>query len=207
MGTATMPMFPLGTVLFPYAQLPLQVFEPRYRVMTEHCLAGDGEFGVVLIERGSEVGGGDTRFDIGTVARIVGAGRVADGRIVLATTGTRRLRVREWLPEEPYPRADVELLDEPEPIDDASDAVEAVERLLHQLAGLRAAVAGAFPPGDVRLAPEPVRASFEAAAFAGLGPLDAQRLLELNDPRARLRSLIDLVADEIRFLELRRAES
>ena len=64
-------MFPLGNVLFPHAQLPLHVFEPRYRALAETCLAGDGEFGVVLIERGSEVGGGDTRFSIGTVARIV----------------------------------------------------------------------------------------------------------------------------------------
>ncbi|MET1002223.1 MAG: LON peptidase substrate-binding domain-containing protein, partial [Acidimicrobiia bacterium] len=51
-------MFPLGSVLFPHALLPLHVFEPRYRVMMRHCLEGDKEFGVVLIERGSEVGGG-----------------------------------------------------------------------------------------------------------------------------------------------------
>src|ERR1700716_2301802 len=73
-------MFPLGNVLFPHAQLSLHVFEPRYRALAEACLAGDGEFGVVLIERGSEVGGGDTRFSIGTVARIVAAGRLPDGR-------------------------------------------------------------------------------------------------------------------------------
>ncbi len=60
-----MPMFPLGTVLFPYALLPLHVFEPRYRVMIRHVMDSDHEFGVVLIERGSEVGGGDVRFDIG----------------------------------------------------------------------------------------------------------------------------------------------
>ena len=55
-----MPMFPLGTVLFPHALLPLRVFEPRYREMTARVLREDGEFGVVLIERGSEVGGGDS---------------------------------------------------------------------------------------------------------------------------------------------------
>ncbi|HEX5095168.1 MAG TPA: LON peptidase substrate-binding domain-containing protein, partial [Acidimicrobiia bacterium] len=57
-------MFPLGTVLFPHALLPLQVFEPRYRVMMRNLLDGEREFGVVLIERGSEVGGGDVRFDV-----------------------------------------------------------------------------------------------------------------------------------------------
>ena len=64
-----MPMFPLGTVLFPHAVLPLHVFEERYRALTETCLRGDGRFGVVLIERGSEVGGGDVRFGVGTVAQ------------------------------------------------------------------------------------------------------------------------------------------
>src|SRR6185437_15262121 len=77
------PMFPLGTVLFPHALLPLRVFEPRYRVMTERVLKAEREFGVVLIERGSEVGGGDTRFDVGTVAQIVRAQQLGDGGYVL----------------------------------------------------------------------------------------------------------------------------
>ena len=68
-------MFPLGSVLFPHAVLPLHVFEPRYLALVERCLAGDQEFGVVLIERGSEVGGGDVRFSVGTVTRIVQIGR------------------------------------------------------------------------------------------------------------------------------------
>ena len=58
-------MFPLGTVLFPHAPLPLHIFEPRYRALVQECIDGDGEFGVVLIERGFEVGGGDTRFGTG----------------------------------------------------------------------------------------------------------------------------------------------
>ena len=66
----TLGMFPLSTVLFPQAGLPLHVFEERYRTLMAECLDGDGEFGVVLIARGSEVGGGDQRVDIGTVARI-----------------------------------------------------------------------------------------------------------------------------------------
>ena len=59
-------MFPLEGVLFPYGVMPLRIFEPRYRAMIELCLRGDGRFGVVLIERGSHVGGGDARFDFGT---------------------------------------------------------------------------------------------------------------------------------------------
>ena len=67
-----MAMFPLGTVLLPTGILPLHVFELRYRRMIEECLAADTpEFGVVMIERGREVGGGDQRSHVGTVARIV----------------------------------------------------------------------------------------------------------------------------------------
>ena len=72
MSVEAMPMFPLGSVLFPSLALPLHVFEPRYRAMTRHLLSEgvEPEFGVVLIERGSEVGGEDVRRDVGTVARL-----------------------------------------------------------------------------------------------------------------------------------------
>src|SRR5947208_13497309 len=101
------PMFPLGTVLFPHAVLPLHVFEPHYRALVETCLHSDGRFGVVLIERGFEVGGGDARFGIGTVARIVQAAQTEDGRWGLLTVGARRIKVDGWLPEDPYPKARV----------------------------------------------------------------------------------------------------
>jgi hypothetical protein len=106
-------MFPLGTVLFPYAVLPLRVFEPRYRVMTRRCLDGDREFGVVLIERGSEVGGGDVRFGVGTIARIVQVAETPDGGYALATVGLRRFRVIRWLTDDPFPQAEIDLFEEP----------------------------------------------------------------------------------------------
>ena len=66
MSGARLPMFPLSAVLFPHSSMPLHVFEPRYRELMRDCLAGDGRFGIVLIERGSEVGGGDERSTLGT---------------------------------------------------------------------------------------------------------------------------------------------
>ena len=87
------PMFPLGSVLVPGMILPLHVFEPRYRALVRDCTAGDGEFGVVLIERGSEVGGGDARTDVGTMARIVQADELPDGRFAVGAVGMRRIRV------------------------------------------------------------------------------------------------------------------
>jgi Lon protease-like protein len=196
-------MFPLGSVLFPHAELPLHVFEPRYRALTEACLAGDGEFGVVLIERGSEVGGGDTRFSVGTVARIVAAGRLPDGRYLLATVGTRRLRVREWLPDDPYPRAEVELLAEAAPKPDAHDARAEVERLLKRVLAMAAELGEAPQAVGVELDDDPVQGGFQAAAASPIGPLDAQRLLELDDPSERLAELRGLLAEQAELLELR----
>jgi uncharacterized protein len=196
-------MFPLGSVLFPHAELPLHVFEPRYRALTEACLAGDGEFGVVLIERGNEVGGGDTRFAVGTVARIVAAGRLPDGRYLLATVGTRRLRVRDWLPDDPYPRAEVELIDEPTLQADAQEARTEVERLLKRVLAMAAELGETPQAVGVELDDDPVQAGFEAAAAAPIGPLDAQRLLELDDPGERLDRLRELLAEQAQLLELR----
>src|SRR6478736_9438997 len=105
--SVVLPMFPLGTVLFPHALLPLHVIEERYRRMTQRVLRGDGEFGVVLIERGSEVGGGDARFRIGTVAQVVRAQELPDGGYALATVGMRRIRVTRWLDDDPFPQASV----------------------------------------------------------------------------------------------------
>ena len=75
-------MFPLSAVLFPHATMPLHVFEPRYRQLMRDCLAGDARFGVVLIARGPEVGGGDERNRYGTRGIITEAAELTDGRWV-----------------------------------------------------------------------------------------------------------------------------
>ena len=93
-----MPMFPLGSVLFPHMPLSLRIFEERYVVMLSRVLQEDvSEFGVVLIERGQEVGGGEHRFGIGTVARIVQL-EASEGFIGLVAEGERRIRVDEFAP-------------------------------------------------------------------------------------------------------------
>ena len=194
-------MFPLGTVLFPYALLPLHVFEPRYRVMIHHVMDGDHEFGVVLIERGSEVGGGDARFDTGTVARVVQAAELPDGRYALATVGLSRVRVMRWLPDDPYPQAEVVALAD-EPALSAADR-DARNRVVAALASVTDLVRRLDPRIDEApaLDPDPVRASYEAAALAPIGPLDAQRVLEAPNAATRLELLAVLLgerADELR---------
>jgi Lon protease-like protein len=202
-----LPMFPLGTVLFPHATLPLHIFEERYRALAETCLRADGRFGVVLIERGHEVGGGDTRFGMGTVARIVDAARTPDGRYLLATVGTERFRIRKWLDDDPFPRAEIEVIGEPKRVPDVAGArKQEVQRLLGRVLALSAELGEAAAPVDAaRLADDPVRASFEAAAAAPIGPLDSQRLLELDDLGERFDALEALLVDAAEVLELRLA--
>jgi Lon protease-like protein len=195
-------MFPLGTVLLPYASLPLHVFEPRYRTMTRRVLAGDKEFGVVLIERGSEVGGGDIRFDVGTVARVIQASELPDGRFALATVGVRRIRVEQWLADDPYPQAHVVSLDEPPATARAVDARNAMVDELDALVNLARQIDARIPP-LAALNADPARAAYEAAALAPLGPLDAQRVLEAPTPDARLQLMTTMFAE--RVAELRAA--
>ena len=152
----------------------------------ETCLRGDGRFGVVLIERGFEVGGGDPRFAVGTVARIVEAARTPDGRYLLATVGTERLRVRKWLDDDPFPRAEIDVLAEPEAACPRRAASSARRRAAAARAGAgderRARATGAERRRACSSTTTRCSASYEAAAMAPIGPLDAQRLIEIDDP-------------------------
>jgi len=191
------PMFPLGTVLFPGGFLPLHVFEPRYRVMTRQCLDGDRSFGVVLIERGSEVGGGDTRVDVGTRATIVDARELEDGRWVLGTVGVDRIRVVEWLPDDPYPRAAVDTFGEPPPGANAGERVAAVEARLRRALGLWAELGERGPPATFELADDPVQATYQMSTLAPVGPADSQRLLAATGTDTRLTLLSGFLDDAI----------
>ena len=196
-------MFPLGSVLFPYALLPLHVFEPRYRVMMRHCLQGDKEFGVVLIERGSEVGGGDVRFDVGTRARIVQANELPDGRWAVQCVGMQRLRVARWLDDDPFPRADTEDLPEPQPGAGAHAAAERVRAGLQDVLALWHQLDERVPTEVPEVSNDPTRGLFELAALAPIGPLDAQAVLAAPDAPARGELLAELLADRAEELRAR----
>lgn len=196
-------MFPLGTVLLPGASLPLVVFEARYRRLVEFCLEARPEFGVVLIERGSEMGGGEVRFDIGCVARIVSAARFGDDRWLLSTVGTRRIRVLRWLPDAPYPRAVVTLWDDADPGPRAAErraaALTALRRVLALAAEMGEPAAAATTPVDE----DPVLAGYQMTALAPLGPLDELALLAAPTPDDRLDRLGHLLQDEASVLARR----
>lgn len=196
-------MFPLGTVLFPTVVLPLHVFEPRYRELTRVCLAGDGRFGVVLIERGSEVGGGDARFLVGTVAQIVEAAELPDGRFALRTVGVERIKITEWLEDDPYPRAEVEAWPDPEPGAALAARHEQNTALLRRVLAMKAELREGAAPATIELSPDLVLGGYQVAAVAPIGPADQQLLLAASSPDARADLVARLLAEQEEILSFR----
>ena len=193
--TAALPFFPLGTVLLPGEIQPLHVFEERYRALVRDVRAADGRFGVALIERGSEVGGGDVRSDVGTVARIEHAEEYPDGRWGLVVMGTERVRVVRWERDEPYPRAVVEPFEDvPEdPGSIGADRARLRARLGHVLALASEAGLRVPPlPPDVDGVDEGVWA---LAAVVPIGPFDRQRLLAADSVGLRCARIDDALTD------------
>ena len=189
-------MFPLGSVLLPHMPLPLRVFESRYLEMLRVILADEpSEFGVVLIERGQEVGGGDVRVDIGTVAQI-GSIDTSGESILLIAQGVRRIRVKRWIDEAAFPQAEVEDLPDPAWSEELAPLLERADRAVRRV--LREAEeAGAELrwPADVGLDDDPAAAAWQLAAIAPLGPLDQLDLLGSTSIERLLRRTIELTED------------
>jgi Lon protease-like protein len=194
-------MFPLGTVLLPGGVLPLHVFEPRYRAMVRDCLEGSREFGVVLIDRGHEVGGNDVRRPIGTVARMVQVAELADGRYGMITVGMRRIRVERWLEDDPYPRAEV--VDWPDLADGTPVDVAQVTGRVRRLAALALELGDSTGDPSQDLADEPEMLSFQLATLAPLGDGDRYRLLSAPSTAQRFGLLSTLLDDAEAVLSFR----
>jgi uncharacterized protein len=124
------PLFPLGTPLFPGVVLPLQIFEPRYRRLMRDLLshpeAGDRRFfGVVAIRQGWEVEAvspAEALYDIGCVARVQAVRPQSDGGFRIVTVGGERFRLLDVVvgDEPPYLQAEVEWLAEEEAAEEAA---------------------------------------------------------------------------------------
>lgn len=186
------PMFPLGSVHFPHTPLPLRVFEPRYLTMIGRLLdEEDPRFGVVLIERGHEVGGGDRRSGIGTMARLISVSAGADALLAVAV-GTDRFTVDEWLDDDPYPRAEVTPLPELDWSDELTPLRTQAEAIVRRTL---ARAPEARWDADTELSDDPIAAAWQLAAIAPLGDYDRYALLQSATVGALLRQIIDLTLD------------
>ena len=168
-------------------------------MLVDDCVAGDGRFGVVLIERGSEVGGGETRFEIGTIAQIAGIADLEEGHRLVLAVGTTRFEVDRWLPDDPYPRAVIKELDDPIAPPNDLPIAETEMKLRRTLALMSEA---GYDVGDTgfEVSEETGVAVDQLCALAPLSPLDAQGLLGTDSPPERLARLQDLLDDEIAVL-------
>lgn len=202
-------MFPLGSVLFPGMPLTLHVFEPRYRALVAACVqvAERGEppeFGVVLIERGTEVGGGDQRFTVGTVARLTQVAELPDGRYATMAIGTRRVAVQTWLADDPYPLAEVEELGEAH-FDSGLDGplLERAEKEVRRCLTLKHEMGEPAYPASVELDDDPAAAAWQLAAIAPIGELDQLSLLQSPSCTELLSRLFDMAHEEAAVLAFR----
>jgi uncharacterized protein len=174
---AIMPMFPLNSVLFPYMPLRLRVFEERYLIMLAELLKSeDARFGVVLIERGREVGGGEQRFNVGTIAEIRQLG-AQEGFIGLVAQGGRRFEVTKWLDDAPHPRAQISELPDLTWDVGLSELRQETEQIVRRTLALASEFAEDVFPADIELSADPAAAAWQLAAIAPLNALDQLGLL------------------------------
>jgi Lon protease-like protein len=186
-----LPMFPLGSVLFPSMPTALRVFEERYIVMLSTILGDEPpEFGIVLIERGSEVGGGEHRFPIGTVAQITRV-ETSDGFIGLIAQGERRIEVVEWLDDDPFPRAEVRAVADLEWHEQHRPLLDRAEQLVRRTISRASEYVELQWPADIELSDDPVQACWQIAGIAPLGSLDQVRLLRSSSVVELLSAVIE----------------
>ena len=183
--SASIPLFPLHTVLFPGGPLRLRIFEPRYLDMVSRCMREDTGFGVALIVAGSEAGGAAQTVEIGTLARIIDFEQLDDGLLGITARGERRFRIVhvhresdglnvchvEWREDEM--RAEV-------PPQHAVLA-ELLRRAIEQIGPAYGEVTPAYEDASW--------VGMRLAEILPLAPIERQELLELNDGPERLQWL------------------
>jgi Lon protease-like protein len=207
-------MFPLESVQLPGEDLPLRIFEPRYSQLVRDCLdSAERHFGVVLISRGREVGGDDRRCDVGTLARITDCVDAGAGRYVLRCRIGERIRVSDWLPDDPYPRARAQVWpEEPgRPVTTAQlrDVEDRVLALFERIAAVRDVE---LPERDVLLDypddvdGEPGKLLYTLASRVPMGPADRYAVLSAASAADRLVALLEAVDTVAAMIEFQLSE-
>jgi uncharacterized protein len=175
---AVMPMFPLGSVLMPAMPLNLRIFEERYLKLLGDLLGEETpEFGVVLIERGQEVGGGEKRMGVGTIASVNEIG-TTDEFYGLQSVGSRRFRVNAWLPDDPYPVADIDFLPDLIWDDSLMPARVHLETKVRRLLAFASEFGDLQYGADVQFSDDPMEACWQLAGVLPVGQLDQLDLLQ-----------------------------
>lgn len=216
------PVFPLGTAYLPNDEVVLRIFEQRYITMLKDVQERSNSFVSVLISQGSEVGGGDHRFSYGVLVNVSSVA-LSDVGFVVHGIATDRVRIVQWNEDDPYPRAEVEVLH-----DDAltqaqyHDAASSLSLLAQNVRTLRESIAllqdvpNDQPLSDPMLATiaggrwwgtgvtssEVTRAFWIVARHVPSGPLDRYELLQPNsilERIVRLRHTVEHISEIVAF--------
>jgi Lon protease-like protein len=172
-----MPMFPLSTVLLPGMPLSLRIFEERYlKLLGDLVLEETPEFGVVLIDRGPEVGGGEKRLPVGTIASVIDIGTL-DQFYGLESIGSQRFRVNAWLPDDPYPMADIDIIPDLIWDDSLMPARVHLETKVRKLLAFASEFGDLQYGSDTELSDDPMDACWQLAGVLPVGQLDQIDLL------------------------------
>ena len=177
----------------PAMPLSLRIFEERYLKLLGDLVSQENpEFGVVLIERGQEIGGGEKRLGIGTLASVTDIGTL-DQFYGMESIGTQRFRVNAWLPDDPYPMADIDFI--PDLVWD-----ESLQPLKSQLeTKVRRLLAFASEFGDLQygasteFSENPIDACWQLAGVLPVGPLDQMDLLNSESTDELLSRTLEVV--------------
>jgi uncharacterized protein len=205
-------MFPLQSALLPDEDLPLRIFEPRYSALVRHCLDNDDPFGVVLIARGREVGGGDTRCDVGVLAHIAEHAELGSGRYVLQCRTGERIRISEWLPDDPFPRAVVRVWpDEPGDPVAADQIVELEDRVMALFERIADSQDAQLPSRDTLLGADrdtgdAAQWLYTLASRLPIGAADRYAVLSASSAADRLAALSEAVDTITATVEFRLSE-
>ncbi len=198
---ARLPIFPRPNVeLFPDALLPLHIFEPRYRTMTEDALEGNRLIGMVLIAPGPrKQRGRPPVYPVGCAGSITQADRLGDGRFNLVLQGVSRFRIQhEEASGTPYRVVTAELLDDPRFQELEPVAQTILEELRPELEEEILALVRETAPDRVELLRErmasldPVALVHTLASGLDCSMVEKQGLLETPDPLERCRMLLRL---------------
>ena len=189
-------MFPLGNTVFPHQVVPLHIFEPRYRELIEDVQSlPTPTFGIALIDRGHEVGGGDHRVDVATRVDVLQSERFDDGRFGVVAFGVERLDVVEWLDDDPYPRAIVRPRVRS---DTGGGSLDDLETLLRETLAL--ALEGSELP-ELRFSTDPLAHLDQLSALAPVSTFDRQQILEAETSTAQIERLRASLSERKEMLE------
>ncbi len=202
--TITLPILPLrGTVVFPQTVVPLAAAQPRSLRLIDEVMSGDRTVGVVMQHNAEQEGAGpDEIHTIGTMSTILQMMRVPDGSVRLAVQGGERIKIVEWVSEEPYLMAKVVVIQDE---DSGSVEVEALSRNTLELFQRLVELVPHLPEELVTAAlniDDPQHLLYMVASNLRMEPAERQELLEIGSLEQKLSFLNAFITKELDVLEL-----